>query len=161
MAFIRLAHAHAVKMAGICFGHQLLARALGGTVCRNPSGWELAVTPTTTFHCPDLLPSMEVLRLQQMHRDIVTHPPPLDDVQVLGGSAICTNQAMYQRGRFFSVQGHPEYNAETVELLVTDRMGKGIIPSDVGQEALTRTTDDNDNDVVGRAILRFFTDDRL
>lgn len=161
MSLIRLAHSVGLKMAGICFGHQLIARALGGTVARNPSGWELAVTPTVTFDCPALLPSLTVLRLQQMHRDIVTVPPPIAELQILGASKLCDNQAMYLPHAFFSVQGHPEYDARTVELLVSDRVTKGIIPRDVGEDALTRTGDDNDNDVVGQAIVRFFDDPSL
>jgi GMP synthase-like glutamine amidotransferase len=31
------------KIIGICFGHQILARALGGKVIVNPRGWEIAV----------------------------------------------------------------------------------------------------------------------
>lgn len=31
------------KIIGICFGHQIIALALGGTVDLNPKGWEIAV----------------------------------------------------------------------------------------------------------------------
>lgn len=60
MALIKLAYGH-VKIVGICFGHQLIARALGGKVGLNPKGWEIAVTSTSTFACP-LLPSLTALR---------------------------------------------------------------------------------------------------
>lgn len=33
-----------VKLIGICFGHQLIAQALGGHVCKNPRGWEVGAT---------------------------------------------------------------------------------------------------------------------
>ena len=33
-----------VKIVGICFGHQIIARAMGGTLERNPNGWEIATT---------------------------------------------------------------------------------------------------------------------
>lgn len=33
-----------VKVVGICFGHQIVARALGGKVVVNEKGWEVAVT---------------------------------------------------------------------------------------------------------------------
>lgn len=32
-----------VPIVGICFGHQILARALGGQVNRSPGGWEVSV----------------------------------------------------------------------------------------------------------------------
>lgn len=34
-----------VRIIGVCFGHQIVARALGGTVARSPQGWEVGVTP--------------------------------------------------------------------------------------------------------------------
>ena len=37
--FIRAAYAQAVPMVGICFGHQIIAQALGGKVVKHPAGW--------------------------------------------------------------------------------------------------------------------------
>lgn len=34
---------HHLKLFGICFGHQIFARALGAHVLRNPLGWELGI----------------------------------------------------------------------------------------------------------------------
>lgn len=34
-----------VKVVGVCFGHQIASRALGGKVVRNDKGWEIAVVP--------------------------------------------------------------------------------------------------------------------
>jgi GMP synthase-like glutamine amidotransferase len=32
-----------VRIIGICFGHQIVGRALGNAVGRNPNGWEISV----------------------------------------------------------------------------------------------------------------------
>lgn len=32
-----------VRIIGVCFGHQILGRALGAHVCRNDKGWEVSV----------------------------------------------------------------------------------------------------------------------
>jgi GMP synthase-like glutamine amidotransferase len=41
--FIRHAHLVKVKLVGICFGHQLVARALGGLVDKSAKGWGCGV----------------------------------------------------------------------------------------------------------------------
>jgi GMP synthase-like glutamine amidotransferase len=33
---------------GVCFGHQIICRALGGTVGKNPGGWEIGPTALQT-----------------------------------------------------------------------------------------------------------------
>lgn len=33
-----------VRIIGVCFGHQIVARALGGRVAASLAGWELSVT---------------------------------------------------------------------------------------------------------------------
>jgi GMP synthase-like glutamine amidotransferase len=43
---VRTFHETTQKLVvGICFGHQVIARALGGQVQRSPGGWEVAVNP--------------------------------------------------------------------------------------------------------------------
>lgn len=32
-----------IRLIGVCFGHQIIARAMGVKVGRNPDGWEAAV----------------------------------------------------------------------------------------------------------------------
>ncbi|ORY76051.1 class I glutamine amidotransferase-like protein [Protomyces lactucae-debilis] len=151
--FVRLAYGE-IPIAAICFGHQVVAQALGGSVAKNPKGWEIAVTALDTFDCP-LMPEYQgTLRLQQMHQDIVTIAPP--GPRVVGSNAICDIQALYEPKRLFSVQGHPEFNEKTVKLLVEKRVAQGIVPEAYGKDAWNRAGDEHDGLAVGRAILRLF-----
>lgn len=43
MLFIQQTYAAEKPLAGLCYGHQIIARALGGRTSRNPGGWELSV----------------------------------------------------------------------------------------------------------------------
>ena len=105
-----------VPVLGICFGHQVLARALGGTVGRNPSGWEvgnveisLTAAGIACSLLADLGPAPAVL---QSHQDAVLSLPP-------GGILLAENPATpvqaFQAGagrRQFGVQFHPEFTPE-------------------------------------------------
>jgi GMP synthase-like glutamine amidotransferase len=41
--FVKVAYNAGKPLVGICFGHQIIARALGGKVTRSTRGWEVAV----------------------------------------------------------------------------------------------------------------------
>lgn len=101
---------------GVCFGHQILARALGGTVGRNPSGWEVGNVRISLTEaglaCPiltDLGPGPMVL---QSHQDAVLTLPP--GGVLLAGNSHTPIQAFQSRegGRQFGVQFHPEFTPE-------------------------------------------------
>ena len=105
-----------VPVFGVCFGHQILARAMGGTVGRNPSGWEVGnvrISLTAAgLTCPlldDLGADPMVL---QSHQDAVLDLPP--GGVLLAGNAHTAVQAFQScpGGRQFGVQFHPEFTPE-------------------------------------------------
>lgn len=73
-------------MFGFCFGHQIIAQALGGHVERNPSGWEGSVLsfPLSEAGRQRLSTSDAALALYYTHGDHVSSLPP--GAQSLGGS---------------------------------------------------------------------------
>ncbi|MDQ2093213.1 type 1 glutamine amidotransferase [Rhodalgimonas zhirmunskyi] len=132
-AFIRdVARAH-VPMIGICFGHQIIAQAMGGTVEKFSGGW--AVGPQSY----DI--DGENMMLNAWHQDQVTQLPP--DTQVIGANAFCSNAALLIGDSILTIQPHPEFNREFTQGLLTYR-GPGSVPQDQldkAQEALSTPTD--------------------
>ena len=72
----------AIPFVGICFGHQILAHALGGRVANPPGGWVSAPTPSTSR-----VPSRQDCFLLFMHQDQVVDLPP--EATVRGHSDHC------------------------------------------------------------------------
>lgn len=92
-----------------------------------------------------------------MHKDIVYEFP--SGAEQLASTAICNNQAMYSKGRYITVQGHPEYTKEIVEEAVKARYAQGIFAEDLYKDAMRRMQDHDDGIVVAQAFLRFLLDD--
>jgi GMP synthase-like glutamine amidotransferase len=143
--FIRAAFAASVPMVGICFGHQIIAQALGGRVERFEGGW--AVGPTEY----DFLG--EKLTLNAWHRDQVTERPP--GAKVVASNPSCENAALLYDGKAFTVQAHPEFKSEFVDGLMRTR-GKGLVPDDLLEKAGALLDEPVDDAVVARRIAEFF-----
>jgi GMP synthase-like glutamine amidotransferase len=138
---------------GICFGHQLLARALGAEVKRAAGGWNVGVLPTTVVHQEDwMIPARSMVRMQHMHADQVTEPPA--GATLLGEAPYCP-VAMFQSGpRLLGIEAHPEFPAAYARALLEDRRAR--IGAEVTEDALARVDEPVDSDVVGGWIARFF-----
>jgi len=110
MQFIREGTQAGLKFTGICFGHQILAQALGGRVEKSEKGWGLGLK---SFEIKETKPWMNgqangnTRSLYFAHQDQVQELPP--GAELLGGSEFCPI-AMYSiSDQVFAVQGHPEF----------------------------------------------------
>ena len=139
-------------LVGVCFGHQLLARALGAEVKRAPGGWGAGVLPMTVVRRQDwMTPVRPTVRMQYMHADQVTEPPA--GATLLSEAPHCP-VAMFQHGpRLLGIEAHPEFPAAFVRALIEDRRAR--IGQQAAEDALARVDEPTDSDVVGGWIARF------
>ena len=143
--FIRDAYAAAVPMVGICFGHQIIAQALGGKVEKFNGGWSVGAQD---YDFGD-----EKLTLNAWHQDqVVTRP---DGAEVAATSGFCENAALIYPGRAFTVQAHPEFSDGFVQGLM-DTRARGIVPDALLDVANARMGGKRDNDVLAHRIAAFF-----
>ncbi|KAI1339477.1 putative class I glutamine amidotransferase [Xylariaceae sp. FL0016] len=142
-----------VRVVGVCFGHQIVGRALDAQVGRNTRGWELSVIDHQLTDEGKKYLGMEKLAIHQMHRDAVLSNPP--GVQILASTDICPNQAMYIPGRMISVQGHPEFTEEMVREILEMRKYGGILGDDIYEDGMSRVADKQDGVAVAQVFMRF------
>ena len=108
--FIRDCRDAGQPMFGICFGHQIIAQALGGVVRKSDKGWGLGVHDYATDDWPaELGPRPAKLSLQAWHQDQVEQAP--EDAKRIASSDFCENAALWYPGFALTVQGHPEMEA--------------------------------------------------
>lgn len=106
-AYIREVVAAEVPLFGICFGHQLMAQALGGDVQRNPRGREIGTVEVTRVEDDPLFEGLpEPLFVNATHVDSVIVLPP--EARVIAKTALEENAVIAFGPAARGVQFHPE-----------------------------------------------------
>jgi GMP synthase-like glutamine amidotransferase len=146
-----------VRIVGVCFGHQIVARALGVEVGRNADGWEAAVNDIQLTAKGKEVFGVEKLSLHQMHRDVVYAYP--EGVEELGSSPVCKVQGMYRQKRLITVQGHPEFNEEIMREILETRHTIGVFDDVAYGKYIGKVSREHDGLVVSRAFLRFMIEE--
>jgi GMP synthase-like glutamine amidotransferase len=107
LEFIRAVHAAQQPLLGLCFGHQAVARALGGQVARNAAGWGLGTAPTHWQAARHWMqPAQSTTTLMAAHNEQVTRMP--EGAVCLGGSDFCPIGSMQIGQHIWTTQFHPE-----------------------------------------------------
>ena len=142
---IRDINATGKPMIGVCFGHQIIAQALGGKVAKFDGGWSVGRTEYTLNGKP--------VALNAWHQDQVVKLP--ETARVVGSSDFCANAMLTYGDNIWTVQPHPEFSPEFLDGLIRTR-GIGVVPEEQ-LEAASRTLDLplNSSDIVAH-MAQFF-----
>lgn len=136
--WLQAATAAGVPVLGICYGHQLLAHALGGDVAHHPAGVEIGTVTVQRHAASDADPLLrdlpERFPAQAVHWQSVRRLPP--DAVLLAGSAHEAHHAFRVGARAWGVQFHPEFSDEAL-CAYLDGMGPTLAKEglDAGQIA--------------------------
>jgi GMP synthase-like glutamine amidotransferase len=155
--------------SGVCFGHQILARLLGGDITPHPDGkWELSHTQLDLTPVGQQLfrtPSQQ-LALHQMHQDFVSCAPTPSSaagllsqdakVHVWASTDHTEVQGLYVRDRLFTTQGHLGFSEDMVKRQIEIRQESGNLSDEQGEEAKEYAHLRHDGLVVAKALVRFF-----
>ena len=142
-------------MIGICFGHQVIADALGGDVRKSDKGWGLGrhtyqIKHKTGWMGPN---PPDTFSVGVSHQDQVLSPPP--DAIAIGGNDFAPNAALaYSRGPIISFQGHPEFSDKFLEDLYNVRRGTKFTDAFVDEAVASFKTPD-DNKLMARWMVNF------
>ncbi|GMG19909.1 unnamed protein product [Ambrosiozyma monospora] len=173
-----------MKLIGICFGHQLIALALGLQTGRNlitdsngKAQWEMGLTQIQLnvddsevkqlFTTPDsAIPKKGHLNMIEMHQDVVLPSSQLDidallsnqGIHNIGSTKICKYQGFYKPGSMLSFQGHPEFNLEYSQLCIMGRFKNGIIDSEYFEDTKSRAKELVIDDVGLKDVILKFID---
>lgn len=100
-----------VKTIAICFGHQMVAHALGGKVSKSPRGWGVGIRSFEVLaHKPWMSHSgndPQTLSLLFSHQDQVEKLPL--GAELLAQDEFCPFQMMQIGDHILTMQGHPEF----------------------------------------------------
>jgi len=131
-AWVREAFAHDVPLLGICYGHQLMAHALGGVVDYHPKGRELGCYGVRTLAdladdplLHDLPDAFDALLSHE--QSVITAP---EGARVLACSTHDPHQILRYSPHALSVQFHPEFSPALMQACITRRreqlLGEGV-----------------------------------
>lgn len=122
--FLRSAYQAHVPIVGICFGHQVLAHALGGVVEKH-NGSFVAGIRDYNFDGED-----KPLSLIASHGDQVIQPPP--SAATIASAPYCAHAALRYGQRAISFQPHPEFLPALMKTFIEN----GLVPPEDASDSL-------------------------
>ena len=148
-----------IPFLGVCYGHQLLARALGAPVGPHPRGYELGAATITLPEAGQAFPMFEGVpsgfEALQSHQDVVLDLP--QDAVLLATGDFAHIQGFHWNHLLMGVQFHPEHDPESLRFIWHARRDKwrDKVEFDL-DHALDNLTPTPQGPVILRNFVRFF-----
>jgi GMP synthase (glutamine-hydrolysing) len=147
--FIREAYAAPVPMIGVCFGHQIIAQALGGRVEKFDGGWSVGLT--------DYAMNGRSYAINAWHQDQVVEAPT--EAEVFAQTDFCAHAGLVYGDKIWTIQPHPEYGGDYIGALIETR-GKGVVPDALLSDAKDRLDLPTDRMEIAGIMAEFFKKER-
>ncbi len=131
--FIHQCFGDKIPLVGVCFGHQIIAQAMGGKVHKSNKGWGVGPHKYSVSNRPDWMQDLTSEYCSHaIHQDQIQQLPA--SATVLSSSDFCNYAALLYGDTDFpdalTVQSHPEISADFVQQISKERLSK-VVPAEV------------------------------
>ncbi|WOJ97348.1 GMP synthase [Congregibacter brevis] len=154
-SFVRDLNDRRKKLVGICFGHQLIAQALGGRTEKAAAGWGVGMHHHRFSRRPSWFDEGDLeFPILVTHQDQVTENA--EGAEVLASSDFCPNAVCQIGDHILTMQGHPEFVNDYSRAIMEFR--RQIISEPVYQSGVASLSEQPATDRMAHWILRFLKD---
>ena len=151
-AFIQQLHLKKKKLIGICFGHQIIAQSLGGTVEKNTKGWGMGMAATHLTNSRSwMIPERDFFFILISHQAHVTKLPA--HAVNFCKTNLSPNSGFYIDNHILTFQGHPEFSKNYVRLII--KLQSNNLTKEQRQIAKISLQQSDDHQLIAHWILNF------
>ncbi len=151
-AYVCYLYQRKLKFIGICFGHQMIAQALGGKCNVSEKGWGIGVRKIHIHKKKCWMnPEAGYIRLLYSHMDQIAVLPP--NAEVIAGNDHCPYAMITVGDHFMGIQAHPEFTPAYLDLLMQSRIDR--IGARKVEEALRTLAEPTDENTVAQWMANF------